>query len=752
MEHIRLLLDIGELNWVFKDSADVESLLQNIVIMVARHMGADVCSIYINDERRNELVLRANVGLSPGTAGKIRLKPGEGIVGTCFADLTPVCTRDSFTHPNFKYFSKTDEDRYKAFLAVPIVSGSLRVGVLVLQRKEEYHFTEDDTLALKVIASQLANMVENVKLLTSMKGLAPAAISPQKPQFKTRFIKGKPAARGYAYGRIVVIDNDRRFSDLETVAFDHSYSIDDFTDAVKTSYVQLETLQKQAERTIADAASLIFTSHLLILKDREFQEKIEMLIRKGKNPPEAVLTVARKYIQVFLASPVEHLQEKSKDIEDIATRILVNMLKQETVLPGLKGRIVIMRETYPSDILRLALEKIKGAIVTSGGTTSHVSILAGSLGLPLIIANEPALLNIDRDAKVLMDAELGNVYVNPEKEVLEGFRDKLQTAKHEMSAAMTPRTLTADGIRVRLMANVNLLKDLELLQKLSCDGIGLYRSEFPFIVRNNFPTEEEQYFVYRKLVEGLPGKQITFRTLDIGGDKELPYAGSLRRDNPFLGLRSIRFSLKHREIFADQIRAILRAGAGADIRIMFPMVFSLEEFAAAKGVVQECLETLSRQGRPYNAAPKTGMMVEVPAVIDIIDDFGAIADFFSIGTNDLIQYLLAVDRTNEEVAEYYLPHHPAVLRAIHRVAAAAARHDVDVSVCGTMANTKAYLPFLIGAGITTLSMNPQYLAESQKIIAAIDAKAAREMAGRLLKLSQIPEIEKILFGAAEPEI
>ena len=311
---------------------------------------------------------------------------------------------------------------------------------------------------------------------------------------------------------------------------------------------------------------------------------------------------------------------------------------------------------------------------------------------------------------------------------------------------MTRFTETKDGVRIKLMANVNLLKDMEVLRQLSCDGIGLYRSEFPFIIRRNFPTEEEQFFVYRKLVEGAPTRDITFRTLDIGGDKIPTYWEPAKKENSFLGLRSIRFSLKHRDIFIQQIRAILRAGADCDLKIMFPMIFSLEEFLEARGVVMECVAELDKSGGAFNSHPKIGMMVEVPAVVEIIDEFAQIADFFSIGTNDLVQYMLAVDRTNEEVARYYIPHHPAVLRAIKRVADAAKAGAKDLSVCGDMVNNARYLKFLIGCGIRTLSMNPIYLAENQKIISGIDVASAEALTIRLLAKGDIGTIEDELRG------
>lgn len=745
MEHSSLLLDIGELSWVFKDSADTEALLQNLVKMVARHMKADVCSIYFFDEKNQELVLRANFGLKPDSVGKIKMKLGEGIAGACLKKLEPICTSDGLVHPDFKHFPGINEELYKAFLAEPIMSKSSRVGVLVLQRKEENHFSEEDVLALRIITSQLAALIENAKLMTSInQHIKRTTTVDRTSSWKTQFIKGKPASRGYAYAKIAVIEESKVYADLGKMRFEKR-TLGDFELALKATEQQIELLQKKVEQNLTDAASMIFTSHLLILKDKSFVNGIIEQINKGKNPPEAVMSVTKKYIHVFLDSANEYIKEKAKDIEDLAVRIIANLVSDEIKMPGVKNRIVIAREFYPSDVLRFSSEQIKGAILISGGVTSHVSVLARSLNMPIVIANEPALLNINRNAKILLDAEIGNIYINPKQEILKEFRDRLKRKAKKAPVAMMPVTETQDGLSIQLMANVNLLKDIDTLKELTCDGIGLYRSEFPFLIRSNFPSEEEQFFVYRKLMEGMPGKEITFRTLDVGGDKILTYSQKTKNDNPVLGLRSIRFSLANRGIFAEQIRAILRAGYQACLRIMFPMIFSLEEFAAAKAIVHQCAADLKNKGILHNDAPQIGMMVEIPAAVEIINEFAGVVDFFSIGTNDLIQYMLAADRNNDEVAEYYLPHHPAVLRAINKIAAAAIDAKIDISVCGDMTNSAAYIKFLIGVGIRKLSMSPGYLSETQKIIAALDAKKCRQMAEEIICLSRIEDIERKLW-------
>ena len=299
--------------------------------------------------------------------------------------------------------------------------------------------------------------------------------------------------------------------------------------------------------------------------------------------------------------------------------------------------------------------------------------------MPMVIMDAFELLNVPDGTPVLVDAEIGNVFVDPDDQVLERFQAqrRARLTLDDQKRLMKPVTQTADGARVLLLANINLLSDLKVARELNCDGIGLYRTEFPFIIRTTFPTEAEQDVIYRKLVESMPGKPVTFRTLDAGGDKILSYYHDIKEQNPAMGMRSIRFSLQNKAVFAEQIRAILRAGAGADLHIMFPMISSLDEFREACEVVRESLDQLAKQGIEHHDKPKLGMMVELPAVVDLIDDFAREADFFSIGTNDLIQFLLAVDRTNESVADFYLPHHPAVLRTLNRIARAVLANGRD---------------------------------------------------------------------------
>jgi phosphotransferase system enzyme I (PtsP) len=294
------------------------------------------------------------------------------------------------------------------------------------------------------------------------------------------------------------------------------------------------------------------------------------------------------------------------------------------------------------------------------------------------------------------------------------------------------------------MANINLISDVSLAKEFLCEGVGLYRTEFPFIVRSDFPTEEEQYVAYRRLVTEMAGKPVTFRTLDIGGDKVLSYYPFPDEQNPSMGMRSIRFSLDNQPIFLQQIRAILRAGTDADLRVMFPMIASLDDFRRARAILRDAQSQLEKEKLAYNHSPKVGMMVELPCVIPVIEAMAKEADFFSIGTNDLIQFMLGVDRTNEKVEGYYLPHHPAILRAIRDVVVAAGRFERDVSICGDMAHEIAYLRLLVGMGVRILSVEPIYIPQIQRMLSEIDIEQARSLADQALTLGSVEDIEKLL--------
>ncbi len=352
---------------------------------------------------------------------------------------------------------------------------------------------------------------------------------------------------------------------------------------------------------------------------------------------------------------------------------------------------------------------------------------------------------IDDDTEMLMDGEQGIVYLDPSDEIQRKYTelDKAWKSLHNASDVQE-ETRTKCGERVHIYANINLLSDLKPARKFKAEGVGLYRSEFPFIIRNDFPSEEEQYLIYKKLVDQMEGKSVTFRTLDIGGDKMLSYYSNVHEANPFLGMRAIRFSLQNKGIFSDQLRAFLRAGADSDTRIMFPLVSSVDDFIAAKEITIACMDELEASGVPFNRNTGLGVMVELPSAVEVIDELAFEADFLSIGSNDLIQYMLAVDRTNERVSSLYLAHHPAILRAINRIVAAARTHNKDVSICGDLSADRRMLPFLLGVGIRKFSIDIVNAPTVQRLVNSTILGEAEEIANQMLGLGRISEIEAFL--------
>jgi phosphotransferase system enzyme I (PtsP) len=370
-----------------------------------------------------------------------------------------------------------------------------------------------------------------------------------------------------------------------------------------------------------------------------------------------------------------------------------------------------------------------------------------------VVTNELALLSLDPSADVLLDAQMGSIYINPDPLIKAKIlqREELNRNISSLKKMVREHPQTRDGVAVKFMANINLLGDLKAANEFKADGVGLYRTEFPFMIRSNFPSEEEQFLIYRRLLEGMPGKEVTLRTLDIGGDKVLSYSDYGKEENPFLGLRSIRLSLKHLDVFTAQLRAILRAGAGWRIRILFPMISSMDEFLQAKSIVQECAHQLKSECKEFIENPPLGIMVELPSIVEIIDEVAQEVDFFSIGTNDLIQYMLAVDRTNDRVAQMYLPHHPAVLRALKKIVDAGLKYGKEVSVCGDMANDPKYLDLLLGLGLRSFSMDARYLPRMHERLRQLSVRECEKLTGEVLLQGQISRITQILEDAHTKE-
>ncbi len=625
-DHVKMLYDIGELNRLFADSDDIDTFLKRIVDTLAEHLNAEVCSIYLYKEAAGELLLKATRGLNPASVNTVKMKLGEGLVGLCLQTGEAICEACGDRNPAFKFFPGTDEELFKSFLAVPIVHGRINVGVLVVQRTQEHPFHEKDIMALRTAASQLASMIENINILFSAAHPETAGRTGEQETAALQFVSGKSVSPGVAFGTSAPAEN-KNVRDLLHFKTDKRYSSEEFEVALEKTESQLESLQQEVGEKLSDAASLIFSAHLLMLKDEGFTGGMKERIGNGENPPDAVIGLFKQYYDIFSASESLVIREKIQDIHDLASRILDNLVSADRSAGDYAGSIIIAEDILPSELLALSAEHIAGIVLARGGVTSHVAILARSLNIPAVIVNNPALLAVPPGTPVLVDADQGNVFVDPDDDIIDRFAEKSRNAAALTDTAfLEAPCLTRDGKKITLMVNINLLGDIANVRDVEIDGIGLYRTEFPFIIRNTFPSEEEQYTIYRRLVENLADATgdanniVTFRTLDIGGDKVLSYYRREKENNPFLGLRSIRFSLQHDDIFKQQLRAILRAGTGCNLRIMFPMISSLDEFLQSKDILNDCLAELAAADEKYNAGPAVGLMIEIPSAVSVIED------------------------------------------------------------------------------------------------------------------------------------
>lgn len=747
-DNVDLICDISELSTIFDKTSRLDDFLQTVVEMVAHHMRATVCSVYLYEAVSKELILSATIGLSHESIRQVKLKSGEGIVGTAMEELRPILENVGSENPHFKYIPGTGEEQYQAFLAVPLLRGLEKIGVITLQHANPGYFNQNDLKAIRAIAAQLAATIENAQLFISLHEQAKQTEESENRKAEPlKLVRGASASSGIAVGKITKIfeSAESRFDGSEADVKEE-YSLKDFYRALKKTEEQLSGLQQKMEQEQYDVASLIFSSHLLIIKDSQFSGVMAEKIQAGWTPTQAVVSVVNKYVDIFSKSPNPRLAEKVQDIKDLGHRILLNLKEDDAETADYSGHIVLCGELLPSDLLKLVAQKAAGIIIVGAAMTAHLSILSKSLEIPIVFTNETQLYTIPENEEILLEGNQGLIYIKPSEEVREKYTSLQETSKYVLfeSKAIPEQTYTKDQTQIHLLANINLLSELPLVHQLKAEGIGLYRSEFPFIIRNTFPSEEEQYRIYRRILQNSGDKEVTFRTLDVGGDKMLSYYSHVNEANPFLGLRALRFSLRNQDIFAQQLRAMLRAGHGYELKIMFPLVSSVDDFLQARTIVSDCIRQLETEEIEHNAHPQIGVMIELPSAAEITTALAKYSDFVCIGTNDLIQYVLGVDRTNEAIADLYLAYHPAVLRILHKIVKAVQAQNKKITLCGELATDSKLLPFLLGIGLRRLSINPKQLPDIQAKISAIHLEDAQELAQAILEMDQIKEIEKKL--------
>lgn len=750
-DNIDLVWSISELSSLFERRTNTAEFLQDVVDRIAEHLDSEVCSIYLLEEAENRLVLRATRGLSPEAVGTVTLAVGEGITGRSVKELRPIREAHGSTNPHFKLIPGTNEEQYESFLAVPIRRGLNRIGAIVVQHRSSDYFTTHDTRALQAIAAQLAQTLEHVEIIMELHH--PTSDGDRAPRLREPSSRGgrlrcQPASEGVAIGRVthldVVAHEDLSAQDAQVVSLTDEE--ERFQAALERTNEQLEALHRDLDDRLADIASLIFSTHLLMLKDDEFSGEMVQAIRAGRPAHSAIRDVTQKYVDLLSSSANPRTKEKTQDVRDLGSRLLRNLHDGDDGPTDLHGLIVIAHELFPSDLVRMAAEHAEGVILTGGGPTAHITILARSLQIPAVFLPEADEASLDEGDVVIVDAYDGWIHQSPPVELIDRYRAAAADRSGAQQQYPSVAPVTRDGVTIEVLANVNILHDADTAVRSGATGIGLYRSEFPFLLRHDFPSEDEQYTVYRRVAERMPDGPLVLRTLDIGGDKLFSEAQHLE-GNPFLGLRGLRFSLAHPELLNEQLRAMLRAGEDRDLRILFPMVASVDEFRRAKAYVKHAADELETDGLPFCTTAKLGVMIELPSAVEMVDAFADEADFLSIGSNDLVMYLLGVDRTNEQVGMLYQPFHPAVLRAFARIVTTTSRASCPVSICGEVGADPAMLRFLIGVGLRSVSADPARLPGIRATVAELDTAEAQSFANALLACVTADEVIAQLAGS-----
>ncbi|ETT63449.1 phosphoenolpyruvate--protein phosphotransferase [Paenibacillus sp. FSL R7-277] len=569
-------------------------------------------------------------------------------------------------------------------------------------------------------------------------------------------IQGVGAAAGVAIGKAFVLPNwEWSLPDTQVNPVDLAKEFERLYEGIRTSKDEIEFIKKEFREVVGPEESSIFDAHLAILDDPVFMSEIRGIIeRQYKAAEVAVKEAIDHFVAMFDLLDDEYMKERAVDIKDVGNRLLKHLLgAPEVTLPSdTQPYILVAKELSPSQLAHLNPAYVLGIVTMMGGKTSHSSIMARALGIPLVAGLENKILTpIQTGDMLVLDGETGAVMIHPDESTLLDFntrRAKQQRKREQLELLATVEAVTKDGVSLRLAGNISSVKELNMALKYGAEGVGLFRTEFLYMDRSTFPTEDEQFEVYKLVAEKVGKETVVIRTLDIGGDKHLDYFQLPEEQNPFLGYRAIRISLDRKDMFKTQITAILRASHYGNVRMMFPMISSVEEVQAAKAVLNEVKSELDSRGVPYNRDMKVGIMIEVPAAVMIADLLAEEVDFFSIGTNDLVQYVLAVDRMNEQIAHMYHPYHPGVLRMIRMTVDAARSVGIDVSVCGEMAADERSLPLWLELGIHVLSMSPQALLKVKHRTLNTLASEAREIAKVCFRNRTSSETEEQLTAFA----
>jgi len=716
---------------------DLPTALRTLVTGLAQAMDAEVCSIYLPDpEVAGGWVLRATEGLNPESVGQVHLGPGEGLVGLVAREEEPVNLESAQDHAWFRYFPETGEERFPAFLGVPILHRGQVLGVIAVQSLNAGRFDEEHATLLFTAAAQLGGAIAHAQVLERLvrarEGKAETPEQAVADGSGEAFLAGLGGAQGIAIGTAWAVYppadlsavSDRRTDDPEA-------DKREFRTALAAADQELAELGSTLTERIDEEDADLFHAYLHMVRDKGFQRRVEARIDGGSWVQTAVRDVVREYIGAFENMDDPYLRERAADMRDLGRRLLAQLQQAHASADGQypDDTVLVGEEISPLSMAAVPEGQLKGVVSATGSAGSHVAILAHAFGIPAVMGVEDLPVGLIDGKEVVVDGYSGRLYVEPSPRIRDEYR-RLEAEEAALTERLTELrdqpAVTRDGRTITLYANTGLLADLDPALRSGAEGIGLYRTELPFLTRDRFPSEAEQVRIYRQVFEAFGERPVTIRTLDIGGDKLLPYL-PVKEDNPFLGWRGLRLSLDHPEIFLTQLRAILRAAPYGNVRLLLPMVTTVEELDQALRLIERARAELMEDGEPAPELP-VGAMIEVPSAVFQTAAIARRVNFLSIGTNDLTQYVLAVDRNNARVAKLFDHLHPAVTHAINSVVDQAHAEGRPVSVCGEMAADPVGALLLTGMGVDELSMSAGALLRIKWVLRSFSTAQTREFA------------------------
>ena len=735
---------LSSLRTIVQEVNSARSLSEVLAIIVKEvrdAMSAGVCSVYLFDESDQNYVLMATEGLRQESIGKVRMAMREGLVGLVAAKEEPLNLQDADQHPNFAYFEETGEAPFHSFLGVPIIHHRKVLGVLVLQQETRRRFASEEEAFVVTVCAQLSGAIAHAEATGALRQLASAG----RGKSKEAVFPGIPSSSGVGIGRVVLVTSS---SDLkmvpERLTDNPSAEVKLFREALKATKRDMRNLGNGLSGKLSAEEFALFEVYIRLLDDRVLINEVISVIKLGQAAPSAWSTVILKHVRTFQKMDDPYLRERAADVNDLGVRVLGYLQAKDKDRAPMPRRIVLVGEDLSATALAdIPVHRLVGIISLKGSSNSHMAIVGRALGIPTVMG----AINLPwvelEGQELIVDGSTGDVISRATRSVRRHYVQRQREEKlfnKDLEKLRDIPCHTPDGIRFSLWVNTGLRQDTARSLKSGAEAVGLFRTEIPFLMRTSFPTEDEQIEIYREQLSDFAPRPVTMRTLDIGGDKDLPYF-PIEEENPFLGWRGIRISLDHPEIFLVQIRAMLRASEGINnLRIMLPMISNVPELDRALQLIERAYQELTQEEGYTIKRPLIGAMIEVPAAVYQVKEIGRRVDFMSVGTNDLTQYLLAVDRNNPRVADLYHTLHPSVLRALKQIYDQASSVNCQLSICGEMAGDPLSTVILLGLGYETFSMSASSLLRVKSILLNVSRKDAKLLSKKALKMSSSKEI------------